>query len=209
VRGTSPSRLPSGFIFPETNPIFAQIDPKYPPDLGSFSKPSRTRCREVIVAATEPHHKYGSRWVRFPKRTHRFLSRVSCPTHLFINTYNENSAKKRWVRLVEWHISFVPPSPAFVTSPPNCRAQCLSYRYCAVLPPNCRARGPRAVVVAFSPSNLESWTLCVQCSPVSSSPFHPSAFILHLLPQLYPSPNTLSSRIIDSRYKEREAIAPS
>src|ERR1017187_9282361 len=49
-----------------------------------------------------------SRWVRFPKRTHRKTAPSRVLTLYQANGYKQKTTGKRWGRLVEWHISFVP-----------------------------------------------------------------------------------------------------
>src|ERR1035437_1242999 len=44
------------------------------------------------------------RWVRFPKRTHRFPSRSYSRTYAFTSTSINKSVKKRWVRFAETHV---------------------------------------------------------------------------------------------------------
>jgi hypothetical protein len=58
------------------------------------------------------------RWVRFPKRTHRFSAHIFFATNVFTGTSIKKSVKKRWVRLVEWHISFTSFSTAFAKAKP-------------------------------------------------------------------------------------------
>jgi hypothetical protein len=72
--------------------------------VGSFSKPSRTRCRDVVAAATEPLKTSPivvSRWVRFPKRTHRKTSHSKVLNLWQGDGYAQNTPGKRWVRFAE------------------------------------------------------------------------------------------------------------
>src|ERR1017187_4075290 len=62
------------------------------------------RSPEIDPLSTGSGPKNPLRWVRFGKRTHRFLSRISCTTYVFIVTYNKNPDKKRCVRFVEIHV---------------------------------------------------------------------------------------------------------
>ena len=104
------------------------------PSLRQLPEPP-SACSFPLVFSLAPP-KTPLRWVRFPKRTHRFPSRISCATNVFIATSIGKSVKKRWVRLVEWHVSFARGgwSGGLPTAhPPNCRARCLSYRYRAVV----------------------------------------------------------------------------
>ena len=49
--------------------------------------------REFRPLFTGNDPKNSLRWVRFPKRTHRFLSHISCITHVFAVPYKKNHKK--------------------------------------------------------------------------------------------------------------------
>jgi len=102
------------------------LPPSQPPPTCRCANPRTPRRQSPVFFGTTDTRRHGFhgnfppnslpdppktplRWVRFRKRTHRFLSRISFPTNLYIVTYNENAAKKRWVRLVEWHVVMRPP----------------------------------------------------------------------------------------------------
>jgi hypothetical protein len=79
--------------------------------VGSFSKPSRTRRRDVVAAATEPLKTSPivvSRWVRFPKRTHRKTSPSKVLNIWQGDGCAQNTPGKRWVRFAEWHVCCAP-----------------------------------------------------------------------------------------------------
>ena len=60
--------------------------------------------QQKVKTCTQTHKyppKTPLKWVRFPKRTHRFLSEISVATSLFRATCVTKISKKRWVRFAE------------------------------------------------------------------------------------------------------------
>src|ERR1017187_3224399 len=85
-----------------------------------FARALSRRKFRPLFTGNDPKNPH--RWVRFGKRTHRFLSHISCIKHVFTVPYNNFFTKKRWVRFAETHVlrtrSFaMPPVAAAGLSP--------------------------------------------------------------------------------------------
>ena len=109
--------------------------------------------------------KYASRWVRFPKRTHRILQAFSIATLIYIDGYIKKFITKRWVRFVEWHVSF--------TGPAN-QSPRKTHLYCsAILSTIARSATAEALVMAdyLFPKNCANYTPPPPPRPVKLSPF--------------------------------------
>jgi hypothetical protein len=80
--------------------------------------------------------KIPARWVGFGIRTHRNSLSISVITTSHVSLSFEKASEKRWVRLVEWHVSFAPSSVVARASRPRIPVFELNRRpACSPLPP--------------------------------------------------------------------------